>query len=953
MAKFPSDFESIIDAGGLGSGDEIGGFGGNPDKTRGHHREFIRSSGKAPIVLVHGNSGTATHPKWGWLKVARILKSQFTYADEHLWALSYLGPGDIHETNDPYSKNIDDLRHFADNVRTYLDVDCIDIVGHSMGCHLILCYLAGLKKQSDPIRWDQGKRYANVGSVILIDGAMQGLSQFSLPGYQPAYDEWLVSHDVYQCIRPDQTPHGKGDPQTPHPAHNIRYWCCMVPGGFVDGMDNNRHVTGHLDGADENMNYDAGWGTDGHEKVKDNAAFIQDWAGYLNTVPPIDPVTITIDKPGGSYSGELEITVSADPEDTTVHYEAKRVTKTITLDKIVTRTEGEPLIGSVGNGQTVALAADGMWEVKFTADGAQDINRTYWIDVVPPHVEIITDNTVPFENTLEVQVKTDIGTLFMNNSGYDDDGWQRISKIVIKEDTVIKAIALTSSGIASGIVTKKYKHVVHEQAVGTVTEHFVAGRLDINDYLRYGSKYGYIQAFTLYKINEQWTDDPYTSTLDEVPPEVVCSHEEGTYEEPINVILSATDAADPAPRIYYTLDGSTPTTSDAFFVNQGGIEMKTAGIKILKYFSMDRSGNTTSIETRSYGMEMRDAQPVIVADKEQKKYSQPFTIRISASDDIDDSVTVHYSLDGSVPDENSPYFVDSKEFELNENGNHAISCMAMDSAGNKTLRTFPYVLQTAPVTHIFPNGGVFSRTVEVSLSAMAPVEWIKYTTDDTDPGESHGMVYEQAFTLTETTTVKFRSMDAQGNLEDVKSAAFIRQEEPAQAVFENMAAVDGFIAATVDGSYRTVSDDINLAVGAGWDGRISRAIVSFDTSSLPQGATITRTYLQVNRSYGFGSPWDGSELKIDVKTGKFGSDSMCQTGDWDDPATATGVATIDPLSFGSKNSSDFTREGREAISKTGRTQLRLYFDPHTDMSPFNYVFFDKGAGIKLFVEYVD
>lgn len=953
MAIFPSDFETIIDSGGLGEGQAIGGFGGNPDEARDHHRELIRSSGKAPLVLVHGNSGTATHPEWGWLKVVNILKSQFNYSDEHLWALSYLGPGGIHETNDPYSKNIDDLRKFADSVRTYLDVDCIDMVGHSMGCHLILCYLAGLKKQSDPIEWDQGQRYANVGSVVLIDGAMQGLSQFTLPGYQPELDEWLVSHDVYQCIKPDHTPHGKGDPPTSEPAHNIKYWCCMVPNGYPDSMDNYRHVTGHLDGADENRYYDAGWGREGHEKVKDNAAIIQDWAIYLNAVPPTDPVTITVDKPSGSYSGELMIAVSVDPEATTVHYEAKRVTKTITLGAIETRIE-ETRNGSLHHGQTLSLATEGMWEVVFTADGAQDIARTYGIDIVLPQVEIITDNTVPFENTLEVQARSDIGTLFMNNSGVNEDGWQRISAITITEDTVIKAIAITSAGIASGIITKEFKKFVHEQEVGTVTEHFVAGRLDIEGYLRYGSKYGYVQTFTLYKINGEWTDDPHhTPTLDDVPPEVTCSHDSGTYGEPISVKLSATDAADPAPRIYYTLDGSTPTTSDTYFVNQGSIEIKTAGLKTLKYFSVDRSGNITAIETRRYGMEMRDAQPVIVADKEQKKYNHPIKVRISASDDVDTSVTVHYTRDGAVPSEDSPSFVDSEEFELNENGNYAISCMAIDSANNETLQIFHYVIQMAPVTNIFPNGGVFNSYAEVSLSTTEPVEWIKYTTDGSDPDESHGIVYEQAFTLTKTTTVKFRSMDTQGNLEDVRSAAFIRQEEPTSAVFENMADVDGYIMATVDGEYRTVVDDINLAVGAGWDGRISRAIVSFDTSSLPQGASITRAYIQVRRSYGFGRPWDGSELKIDVKTGKFGSQSRCQTGDWDEPATAVGVATIDPFSIGSKDSSDFTRQGREAIFKTGRTQMRLYFDPHTEMGRFNYVFLDKGAGIRLFVEYVD
>ena len=45
-----------------------------------------------------------------------------------------------------------------------------------------------------------------------------------------------------------------------------------------------------------------------------------------------------------------------------------------------------------------------------------------------------------------------------------------------------------------------------EQATGTATEHYVAGRLDVNGYLAMGSKYGYIDSFTLYNDNGTWTD---------------------------------------------------------------------------------------------------------------------------------------------------------------------------------------------------------------------------------------------------------------------------------------------------------------------------------------------------------------------------------------------------------------------------------------------------------------
>jgi hypothetical protein len=194
-------------------------------------------------------------------------------------------------------------------------------------------------------------------------------------------------------------------------------------------------------------------------------------------------------------------------------------------------------------------------------------------------------------------------------------------------------------------------------------------------------------------------------------------------------------------------------------------------------------------------------------------------------------------------------------------------------------------------------------------------------------------------------------MDPQGNLEEIKSALFSRQSAYKQAIFENIADVDGYIKAKRDGTERSVVHHFNLAVGAGWDAKISRAIVSFDTSSLPQAAAITRAYVQVKYDYAIGDPWNDRQLQIDVKNGKFGSNSICQTSDWDESATATAVATISHFGFGSKDSTDFNEQGRSAINRSGRTQMRLYFDPHENMDRNNYLFLTNGADVKLIVEF--
>jgi pimeloyl-ACP methyl ester carboxylesterase len=658
MADFPIGFPELFDEGGHGQGLRLKGFGGNPAMDKAHHQTFIKASGKAPIVFVHGNTGTATHPLWGWLEVIDYLKITFGYADEHFWALSYLGAGE-RQLEDPYTSNIQDLRNFADTVRLYLDIDCIDMVGHSMGCHLILCYLAGMEKQAEPVVWDQDlRRYANVGSVVLIDGAMRGLR--TIPAI---YDEWLFDHDVYDCLSPDHTPYGRNDVQTPNPAHNIRYWCCMVPGGYVDLMDLNQGTTGHLEGAHENRNYEAGPGHDGHKRVKDDPAHIADWAAFLNTVPPVPPVVITVDKESGSYAGDLTITVSVDPFSTPVDYQAKRITKKIVIGVLETDEDAaESLTGSLSHDQQLTLSTKGMWEVEFKADGASSVSRLYGVDVTLPQVEIITDNDVPFSKELLVTAKTDIGTLYLNVGANPTDGWERRASVKITQDTIVQAIALTSEGLASVIAAKPFYKAPVPQAIGTATEHFVAGRLDINGYLRYGMKYGYIQRFTLYLINDQWTDDTEMVSRDNVVPEICCSHDSDNYTEAIAVKISAVDAEDPAPRIYYTTDDSTPTSNSNYSENQGVVHFNTPGRKILKYMACDRSGNTTAIETREYGLEIGDPQPMITPDLPSGVYHRAIKVVIKGVDDADETLTIHYTKDGSVANENSPFFVGSKEF---------------------------------------------------------------------------------------------------------------------------------------------------------------------------------------------------------------------------------------------------------------------------------------------------
>ena len=175
-------------------------------------------------------------------------------------------------------------------------------------------------------------------------------------------------------------------------------------------------------------------------------------------------------------------------------------------------------------------------------------------------------------------------------------------------------------------------------------------------------------------------------------------------------------------------------------------------------------------------------------------------------------------------------------------------------------------------------------------------------------------------------------------------------EEPVVVTFGSIPAEDGYIKANSDGSSAAVGSLTTLALGRGMDGLHSRSVLSFDTSSLPDGATITKATLEVSFSSLSGSPWaSGNQLVVDVKEGSFGG-SATETGDWAAAPDEPAVALIEQFNSGTKASTLFEARGLLRINRTGKTQLKLRFANFH--SATNYLFIKQGADARLSVEYL-
>ncbi len=125
-----------------------------------------------------------------------------------------------------------------------------------------------------------------------------------------------------------------------------------------------------------------------------------------------------------------------------------------------------------------------------------------------------------------------------------------------------------------------------------------------------------------------------------------------------------------------------------------------------------------------------------------------------------------------------------------------------------------------------------------------------------------------------------------------------------------------------------------------------KSIVSFDTSSIPDTATILSATLRLVRGSSSGTnPFTThGSCVADIVTGGFGGSTAFAFADWQAVATATSVATLsNPTVNGAASTGGLSAAGLSAVNKIGTTQLRVYctLGDNDDLG-FDYIGFYPG-----------
>jgi FtsP/CotA-like multicopper oxidase with cupredoxin domain/uncharacterized protein YfaP (DUF2135 family) len=261
-------------------------------------------------------------------------------------------------------------------------------------------------------------------------------------------------------------------------------------------------------------------------------------------------------------------------------------------------------------------------------------------------------------------------------------------------------------------------------------------------------------------------------TLDTRIPVTTVTPGSGSYSDGVNVVLTASEAA----TIYYTIDGSTPTLSSPVYQGPISLAALTAGEVTVKYFAVDRSGNTEAVKVATYAIHTPDLDGVVAINNgNQFTQEQGVTLYLSAYDPA--GVTeMQVSCDGVNYASVEP-FAPSRACTLSAgDGQKTVLVMFKDGLGNwyPPFSAMITLDSTAPVTTAFPQGGTYSGSVSINLAVNENAATF-YTLDGSDPTLGSPR-YSGELLLnpgqTTTYTLKYFSMDQASNGEAIKSASY-------------------------------------------------------------------------------------------------------------------------------------------------------------------------------------
>ncbi|GKU24950.1 chitobiase/beta-hexosaminidase C-terminal domain-containing protein [Clostridium folliculivorans] len=216
--------------------------------------------------------------------------------------------------------------------------------------------------------------------------------------------------------------------------------------------------------------------------------------------------------------------------------------------------------------------------------------------------------------------------------------------------------------------------------------------------------------------------------------------------------------------IYYTLDGTIPTSNSTLY--SGAIAISST--KTLKAIAIDASGNASEVMSNTYVINGTVAIPTPTASVPSGTYKAPLFIKLY--DRYSKPLKAFYTIDGSTPTTKSlPYMG-----YINITASCTLKVIAADYNGNVSgVLSNQYTIIKPPAEPIVNvRSGIYNKPQTITLSDSTPGVTIYYTLDGTRP-TTNSSVYKGAITISKTAVLKAIAVDASGNTSNITSLFYI------------------------------------------------------------------------------------------------------------------------------------------------------------------------------------
>nr|WP_309926995.1 chitobiase/beta-hexosaminidase C-terminal domain-containing protein [Arthrobacter sp. 1088] len=253
---------------------------------------------------------------------------------------------------------------------------------------------------------------------------------------------------------------------------------------------------------------------------------------------------------------------------------------------------------------------------------------------------------------------------------------------------------------------------------------------------------------------------------DNVAPVVTATPPGGTYAVGQSITLSANETA----TIYYTTDGSNPTTASSKYASP----IPLNGPMTLKYFAVDGANNSSAVATQTYSTGPDITKPVVTASPVGGAYAAGTTITLAANEPAE----IRYTTDGTDP--LTAGLLYTAPITFNGPDPMTLKYFAKDTAGNTSdIATQTYTIPpdtTAPVVTASPTSRALASGATITLTANEPGAAIYYTTDGSTPTATESasnIKYSSPIIMgSSTLTLKYIGVDTAGNTSSVGTQTY-------------------------------------------------------------------------------------------------------------------------------------------------------------------------------------